>query len=317
MLLLLVGALALAGSAAADDAASPEVKPGERLLVVAPHPDDETLAAAGLMQRVLARGGTVRVVLVSAGDGFVEAVTHATGEPKPRAGEYVAYGERRLAEARAALRRLGGGRVRLQLLGFPDGCLARLLDAHWSRRTPERSPTTAADHPPYRDAFAPSVAYDGDDLRRELVDILRETQPTIVVLPDPLDRHPDHYASGVFTLLALADLTRDGAPMPRLLAYLTHWPDWPPGWNASRPSARASNEALRLPSSLPERGRVRVTLTLDRQEEDGKRDALALYRSQQEAMPSVLAAFVRRTEPFTVLTPDEVRHAEDPGRAAP
>jgi LmbE family N-acetylglucosaminyl deacetylase len=149
------------------------------------------------------------------------------------------------------------------------------------------------------------------------VEILREMQPTIVVLPDPLDRHPDHYASGVFTLLALADLTRDGAPMPHLLAYLTHWPDWPPGWNALRPATRASNQALRLPSSLPDRGLDRVTLTLDRQEEAGKRDALALYRSQQEAMPSVLAAFVRRTEPFIVLTGNEVRHAEDPGRAAP
>jgi LmbE family N-acetylglucosaminyl deacetylase len=147
------------------------------------------------------------------------------------------------------------------------------------------------------------------------VAILRETQPTTVVLPDPLDRHPDHYASGIFTLLALADLTRDGAPLPRLLAYLVHWPDWPPGWNASRPAARASTEALRLPSSLPERGQ-RVTLPLDRREQDGKREALALYRSQQEAMPSVLAAFVRRSEPFTVLTEDQVSHAADPGRAA-
>ena len=57
---------------------------GERLLVIAPHPDDETLGAGGLIQRVLERGGTVRVVLVTAGDGYVEAVVHETGLPRPR-----------------------------------------------------------------------------------------------------------------------------------------------------------------------------------------------------------------------------------------
>ena len=51
-------ALALASGWAAADEAPRELEVGahERLLVVAPHPDDETLGAAGLAQRVLARG---------------------------------------------------------------------------------------------------------------------------------------------------------------------------------------------------------------------------------------------------------------------
>ncbi|PYR55721.1 MAG: hypothetical protein DMF91_23620 [Acidobacteria bacterium] len=39
-----------------------------RALVVAPHPDDEMLAAAGLMQRVHAAGGAVRVVYLTGAD---------------------------------------------------------------------------------------------------------------------------------------------------------------------------------------------------------------------------------------------------------
>src|SRR5688572_16478209 len=50
-----------------------QVGPHERLLVIAPHPDDETLGAGGLAQRVLAQGGIVRTVVVTAGDGYVEA----------------------------------------------------------------------------------------------------------------------------------------------------------------------------------------------------------------------------------------------------
>ena len=45
-----------------------------RLLVISPHPDDETLGAAGLIRRVVASGGAVRVVWMTSGDGFPEGV---------------------------------------------------------------------------------------------------------------------------------------------------------------------------------------------------------------------------------------------------
>jgi LmbE family N-acetylglucosaminyl deacetylase len=257
----------------------------------------------------------VLVVLVTAGDGYVEAVVHETGRPRPRPSQYVAYGKRRLRESRTALRVLGGGRVRLEFLGFPDGGLDRLLHIHWQRSHPERSLTTGASDPPYPDALEPDVPYDGADLRRELVDLLRATTPTIVALPDPLDRHPDHSAAGLFTLLALDDWLGQSAPRspptaPRLLAYLVHWPDWPPGWDAPTPPLDVSDAALELPRNLPLRGLGRTALPLTDDEISAKRTALAKYVSQQEAMAVLLAAFVRRTEPFTVLTGADLQHIE-------
>jgi len=304
--LLVLGGRALVGN---RDVRALDVGPHERLLVVAPHPDDETIGAGGLIQRVLARGGAVRVVLVTAGDGYVEAVVHATGLPRPRPAEYIAYGERRLGEARAAMRALGGTRIRLQVLGFPDGGLEKLLHAYWRRSHPELSATTAAREPPYPEAIGHDVAYDGADLRRELLHILREAQPTLVAFPDPLDRHPDHRATGLFTLLALETWTREGGPMPRLLAYPVHWPGWPPGWDHA-PSRDAETQPLELPADLPARGQERVALGLDDAEVRAKRLALERYASQQEEMATVLAAFVRRTEPFTLFAPDEVGHVD-------
>jgi LmbE family N-acetylglucosaminyl deacetylase len=300
--------LALVAGAAA---APLDVGKGERLLVVAPHPDDEALGAGGLIQRVLARDGTVRVVLVTAGDGYIEAVQAETRALRPRPADFVAYGQRRLGEARAAMRRLGGERVRLGLLGFPDGGLDRLLRAHWWRTDPERSTTTGASRPPYREALEGSVTYDGDDLRRELLRLLRESQPTIVALPDPLDRHPDHRAAGLFTLMAIDDWTSEGARMPRLLAYLVHWPGWPPGWDEARPRDQDRVYPLELPAELPARDATRVALALSEREEKRKADAVASYTSQQEVMPGLLAAFVRRTEPFTLLTAAEVKRVGD------
>ncbi len=319
VVLLVWGSLVSRASAAP---APFEIGDRERLLVVAPHPDDETLGAGALIQRVVARGGTVRIVLVTAGDGYVEGVVHETGRPRPRPSSYIAYGERRVAEARTALRVLAGHQARLQLLGFPDGELARLLRAHWEHRHPERSPFTDALHPPYPEAVDPGLAYDGADLRRELQALLRDMQPTLVAFPDPFDRHPDHRATGLFTLLAVADRTRETVPVPRLLAYLVHWPGWPPGWDANPPLPTSAAETeLTLPPTLPERGLARTALVLTAAELTTKRAALARYVTQQEEMATFLAAFVRRTEPFSVLTATDLRHVSDmverPPAAAP
>ena len=301
---IVAGALLAAASATPTEPTTIEVGAGEHLVVVAPHPDDETLGAGGLIRRVIERGGTVRVIFVTAGDGYVEAVAQETGRPRPRPAEYVAYGERRLREARLALRELGGDAIRAQhLLGFPDGGIEPLLTTYW-RAHPEQSSTTGASAPPYPEAEHPGVVYDGEDLRRALVQCFSDERPTMIAFPDPLDRHPDHRASGTFTLLAVKDLMRQGtrAAKPQLLAYLVHWPDWPPGWDASSPSTKADRGPLALPPSLPRRGLNRVSLVLGDDEVTAKRRALAQYASQQQVMASFLAAFVRRTEPFSIFT---------------
>src|SRR5262249_56898073 len=100
-----------------------------------------------------------------------------------------------------------------------------------------RPPPGAAPPPPYPEVLDANVAYDGADLQRELEHVLHESQPTLVAFPDPLDRHPDHRATGLFTLLALRHWLPQAPALPRLLAYLVHWPNWPPGWDATPPSS--------------------------------------------------------------------------------
>jgi len=303
-------AVALPARTAQADQSALAVGQGERLLVIAPHPDDETLGAGGLVQRVHAQGGSVRIVLITAGDGYVEAVVHETGQPQPRPAEYIRYGERRLLEARAAVRQLAPDGVRLQFLGFPDGGLDALLRAHWWRSRRERSATTQASDPPYTDALEPDCPYDGDDLRRELDSTLREFQPTLIAFPDLHDVHPDHRAAGLFTMLAVTDWLGDtgkaGAAVPRLLAYLIHWPNWPPGWQTRIPQAQADQVPLELPAQLQPEGPERI-LTLTAQELATKRVALAQHITQQEQTGALLAAFVRRTEPFRLVAYSQVQ----------
>ena len=68
-----------------------------RVLVVAPHPDDESLGAGGIIQAALAGGGRVHVLFMTNGDGYPEAVALATGHRQPTAVDYRDFGELRRA----------------------------------------------------------------------------------------------------------------------------------------------------------------------------------------------------------------------------
>jgi len=314
---LLLGLAAFLGDCSSREAsvAALEIGRSERLLVVAPHPDDETLGAGGLIQAVLARGGSVRVVTLTAGDGYVEAVEMATGDLHPRPAEFIAYGEERVRELRSAVQILSHGRARVEDLGFPDGALSALLNEYWSRAHPEHSPTTGASKVYLPHALDRGAAYDGAELKQLLLGIIREMNPTLVAIPDPLDRHPDHAATGLFSILALDEWAREtgrlgqaepgsaALPLPRVLAYLVHWPHWPHGWEAgsARPFAPHS-EPLELPRNLPERGYHRVLLPLTPGQVERKAAALRKHATQQAVMGAFLASFERRTEPFSELS---------------
>lgn len=85
---------------------------GQRLVVVAPHPDDEVLACGGLIALHAARGGETLVVAVSDGEA-----SHA-GVPGWAASRLA--GARR-AESAEGLQRLGAGHAQMLRLGLPDG----------------------------------------------------------------------------------------------------------------------------------------------------------------------------------------------------
>jgi len=87
----------------------------ERLVVVAAHPDDETLGAAGLISTLNARGIHVDVVLATAGER-----SHPDS-PTLRPDELATL---RVAESEEALAALAVPDGRHRCLGFPDGLLA-------------------------------------------------------------------------------------------------------------------------------------------------------------------------------------------------
>ena len=141
--------------------------PASRLLVVAPHPDDEVLSFGGALYEHVLAGGQATVIAVTDGEGADNCANDASRQQ---------LAARRALERAAALRCLGAADVQLIRLRFPDG------------RVAEREDTVV-------------VA-----LRPILVGAAEAGGSPTVVSPWRLDLHPDHEATGRATARAACGL---------------------------------------------------------------------------------------------------------------
>ncbi len=89
--------------------------PGSRLVIVAPHPDDEVLGCGGLIHDAVAAGREVCVVALTDGE---RAYPEEAAWPPAR------LAQARRAELRDALAALGAGDVEVWHLALGDGALA-------------------------------------------------------------------------------------------------------------------------------------------------------------------------------------------------
>lgn len=131
-------------------------QPGaEKILVLAPHMDDETIGCGGTLALHAQRGAQITVVFLTDGRNGSGDVNILYGEERER--KQRALVELRTTEARAALQRLGIDRM--ICLDAEDGALAK---CEWAAE--------------------------------KLRDVLSNQRPEIVYLPFYLEEHPDHRA---------------------------------------------------------------------------------------------------------------------------
>lgn len=124
-----------------------------RVLVVAPHPDDETLGCGGLIARLIARGSIVHTVFLTDGGASHRG---SRSWPRPRLAAL------RECEAIEALAALGAGDSPRTFLRLPDAAMPAEGSEAWASA---------------RDAIA---------------DIVLALQPDLAVLPWRRDPHCDH-----------------------------------------------------------------------------------------------------------------------------
>lgn len=281
-------AMAVAAPRAARAAVPEHFQPGDVLLIVAPHPDDETLCCAGVAQRARAAGARVAIVWLTSGDAFeLDAIVVEHRVPPGKTG-LARLANVRMAEARAAANLLGAGADSQFFLGYPDRGLQRLLGDRYYASL--RSRYTGADAVPYADALSPGAAYQGRNLERDLAAVIDRLRPTLLLAPTPLDAHPDHRAAGELVMRLMGER---GA-LPRVAWWLVHASHHRPGvhhWPA--PRGLHADRALEPPRHVP---LVWRPWALTEAERAGKQRALNAHHTQMEVMAPFLLAFVRRNE---------------------
>jgi len=287
----------VAASSDRDPAGVLRIDSATSLLVVSPHPDDETLCCGGVMQRVVGAGGRVTVVWLTSGDAARMNLILMGRSLFPAAAIARELGAQRMGEARIATARLGVAGAGQLFLGYPDGGLLELLGTH--RNVPYTSPTTGAAAVPYPGALFPGHAYTGESLERDFVAVLERVRPTLILAPTPLDTHPDHRAAGLLMQRLAARL----APAPPVRYWIVHGGE---GW----PSPRDLLLGVPLTPAPRAAPLVPVGFALEPAEEDAKLLALRAYQTQLRVMAPFLLSFVRTNELFASRADPDSQQAQ-------
>jgi len=259
----------------------------DRVLIVAPHIDDEAIGAGGYAIDALANGADVYVVFLTAGDcnRFSARLMYKT--LGPTASNYLGVGNARIGEARAAMHLLGIPREHYFVLGYPDRGLRTMVD---NPGAIVRSKATGENSVPYADAVTPRAEYSYASLMRDIETVIKQVQPTTVIAPVPFDLHPDHSAAAEITDVALDELQLH----PKRLGYLVH-----------TTRSRIHTAFMKMPKrALLPPTRMQAfswaTYGLTTAVQKTKTDLLMTYKSQRPYVFLLRNAFVRKNELFFV-----------------
>jgi len=282
----------------------------DRILILAPHPDDEILGCAGVVEQAKKMGIPLKIVFLTYGDNnqwsFLVYRKHPVVMPK--AAE--AMGMIRHDEALKADDSLGVTPDEAVFLGYPDFRTFEIWSARWGNSPPAKSMLTEARAVPYDNAFRPGAPYKGEEIEADLKAIIKAFKPTKIFVSHPADHNGDHQALYLFTRVALWDLGEE--IKPRLYPYLIHFKKWPlpRGYHPARPLLPPDFFAGKIPWD---------TLPLDADQVVLKHKAIKLHRSQYRSSAQYLLSFIRANElfgdfPAVALTQKKVSFALVPSR---
>jgi LmbE family N-acetylglucosaminyl deacetylase len=321
------------------------VQKHDRLLIISPHCDDETLGAGGTIAAARRSGAATRVVFLTNGDGSrstqvyteareFEADLESWARPstwstllaarggsqnaaRPKSGARKNLFQRiaamRQGEALRACEVLGVPEKSVTFLGYPDGGLRPMWETNWSPQKPYFSSYTKTSQSPYENSFTPRAKYCGAAVLSDLEKIIREFHPTVIVTTHPEDTHPDHWSAYSYTEAALEALrcdedasTRAMARRARLRTFIVHHGVWP------APHGYLPDAELVPPASLKNSGTHWAQEPLSIRTRAAKKAALECYVSQLVFTPHYLRSFIRKNELFGTVPPTTINSKSKP-----
>ncbi len=261
----------------------------DRILVMAPHPDDESLGCGGIIQAAVEQHIPVQVVFFTYGDNNQWSFILYRKRPVLDSKSAQSMGLMRHDEAVRAARLLGLETNQLTFLGYPDFGTLYIWDKCWGTHPAYKSMLTRTTAVPYPNALRPGAQYTGEDILQDMTTIIRDFKPTKVFISHPADHNPDHRALYLFMRVALWNLENE--LRPALLPYLTHFQRWPlpQGLHSANPLA---------PPEIMRKAANWQLFPLSSNQVSVKLAALKEHASQFRYSGKYLSSFVRQNELF-------------------
>lgn len=264
----------------------------DRVLVLAPHPDDEAIGAGGVTQQALKAGAKVKVVLLTNGENNELSFLVYKKRPVLRPKEILNMGELRYSESILALNVLGVHPNDIVDLGYPDFGTMDVFTTYWGNvPRPFRGMLSRSRHVPYTMARSFKAPFIGESILKDLESVILDFKPTKIFVSHPADTNRDHRALYLFTRVALWNLEHKMS-RPEIYPYIIHVVGWP------SPRGYHSSQVLNVPFELSKNDIHWYTVPLQESEIKRKYDAVNKYVSQVKYAPSYLVSFVRANELF-------------------
>lgn len=234
------------------------------ILVLAPHPDDESLACSGIIRAAILNGDSINIVVVTNGDYLGKDIAQI-----------------RYYEFVHAIKKYGLSEKNVMWLGFADtgmdineSFLYKLFCSN--RKTISSSYSKQTYHPVGNmSEFAmmmwnEHLTYNRDSLLKCLNEIVQITDPDEIYLPSIFDLHGDHKALNLFMNEVLEKIDR--SKTIKMFEYIIHGGDdkkWP-----QRQGVTFTKPPILSDELWGMRSRIRVPDGWD------KLDVLKVYKSQ-------------------------------------
>lgn len=281
----------------------PQITSSDRILIVSPHPDDESLANSGLIRAALKVNATVLVVMMTNGDATPINITDYVKKTN-RTDFNGSIGDLRHLETIDAMSQLGLNQSRIIFLGYPDGALSYLFGSNWDYNNLYKGSNSANeyDHSPYSFSYELNAPYCGANVEKNLQQIITNYKPTMIFYPDDGDEHPDHWATSAFVRYAAIKTGYSG----KTYSYLVHKGSWP------SPLQYQPQSTLEAPDDLLELDANWLMMNLTQDDENRKEKAINSHATQISLMKNYLLSFVRTDEIFAYYPIIQIQKETNP-----
>ena len=242
----------------------PNITSSDRVLIIAPHPDDETIACAGVIRYCVENNIHVQVVVVTnGGDGKL--------------------GNIRYHECLNSTKILGLQPSNIVFFDYTQG-VESLYKTNWNRTLNIHGNHTS------NFAYQQNAPYTGASLEKNMETVINDFKPTIIIYPDIKDSNPDHKGTSQFVEYATNKINYTG----QKFTYLIHVsPGWP------YPPLYFPQTDILPPSSMINQNWV--VFPINSSDEKLKYNAIYSYKSQMDKSSiyqNYLTSFIRKNELF-------------------